>query len=311
MLRKRYIAIKNNPRWLPPTLLICALGPGTLLYSTHKGLFMSLSLLCSIHKWKDTRNRLDVGTRQGRGLTLMTLSLCLRSEHSVTWNVLPWRRRASRPSSTKPSSLFSTPRKKRKAVPSATAAVQLSEVAQGPSPRHPRVRRAAASVTQLQPKTEGKTGKEFLRPEACPVPCQFPSSALCQPLPHPQARASTLRTEDAEPHSDSAGEVLEASHHRPVFHISLPQMWTDRKAWRESQAFCPAPVALLHAFAKFRNTTPTFFLRLLFEPRVLTLLTIAVSWWPIPWASQIQLKIVKRQSGLYALLLTVGLCQCS
>lgn len=73
MLPKRYIAIKNNPRWLPPTLLMWALGPGALHYSTQKGLFMSLSLLCSIHKRKDTRNRLDVrqadpGTRQGRGV---------------------------------------------------------------------------------------------------------------------------------------------------------------------------------------------------------------------------------------------------
>lgn len=139
MLPKRYIAIKNNPRWLPPTLLMWALGPGALLYSTQKGLFMSLSLLCSIHKWKDTRSRLDMrqadpGTRQSRGLTLMTLSLCLRSEHSATWNVLPWRRRVSRRSSTKPSSLFSTPRKKRKAALSAIAAVQLSEVTRDPSP---------------------------------------------------------------------------------------------------------------------------------------------------------------------------------
>lgn len=226
MLPKRYIAIKNNPRWLPPTLLMWALGPGALLYSTQKGLFMSLSLICSIHRWKDTRNRLDVrqadqGTRQGRGLTLMTLSLCLRLEHSVTWNVLPWHRRVSRRSLTKPSSLFSTPRKKRKAAPSATAAVQLSEAARDPSPCHPEQQSLWPSSSQ---KMEGKTGKDFLRPTAWPVPCQFPSSASCQPLPYSQARASTLCTEDAEPHSDSAWEVLEASHHRPVFHISLPQV---------------------------------------------------------------------------------------
>lgn len=192
MLPKRYIAIKNNPRWLPPTLLMWALGPGALHYSTQKGLFMSLSLLCSIHKRKDTRNRLDVrqadqGTRQGRGLTLMTLSLCLRSEHSVTWNVLPWRRRVSRRSLTKPSSLFSTPRKKRKAAPSATAAVQLSEVARDPSPCHPEQQSLWPSSSQKRRARPERTSC-VPRPGLCPAssPAQHPVSHCHIPRPeHP------------------------------------------------------------------------------------------------------------------------------
>lgn len=102
----------------------------------------------------------------------------------------------------KPSSLFSTPRKKRKAVPSATAAVQLSEVARGPSPRHPRVRRAAVCVTQLQPKRRARPERNSYVSSSvlCPAssPAQHPVSHIPRPE-HPHC------TEDAEPHSDSAG----------------------------------------------------------------------------------------------------------
>lgn len=86
----------------------------------------------------------------------------------------------------KPSSPFSTPRKRRTAARNVTAAVPSSEAAGDSPPPHPRVQQQPISATQLQPKR--KAGPEMnslaQRP---PHPVSSPAQPPSQPTVRPPA----------------------------------------------------------------------------------------------------------------------------
>lgn len=157
------------------------------------------------------------------------LLLCLRLEHSATWNARPWLRKVSKRFLMKRSSPFSTPRKRRNTAPSVTAAVRLSEVAWDPPPPHLWVRMAANLCDWPSSRQKGgndQRGSPFT-PRLAPPPWEpLKHSTPVSQLPRPpcQPEQSMSRTLwEAEPRFRPAPllTVLE-TRSKAILHFTSP-----------------------------------------------------------------------------------------
>lgn len=269
-----------------------------------------MSLLHSIHKWKDTRNRLWGGTTSWPGdlarqrvdthdsfFVFKIGAQCYLECSALTQKGLK--------------AVFDEailtifhPKKKKKGCSECHSCCAIIWSCLRPVYLPSK---GVKSSQSLGPTSSQKGGydQKGIPASRRPVPllCQLPSSASCHHcllprLEHPHCAWRTLsHIQTMRWGGVGSKSQLSCISHLP-FHGCEP---TGSHAGELSTLSCSG--GLTSCVCQLGNTMLTFFPRLLFRPSVLTFVSVTVSWGPVIGASQVRIKIVQRQAGLCSLLL--------